>query len=100
MLTELVVDVVWDVDVAVGPLFPQAVAGRARVSVPLRLAVDGDVSLHQHGLIRVESCKAVSTGHVDYIDLGLFIFECILKVCLLYCSRLCKVLKDWVLVFG
>jgi len=57
LLTVVVGDGVWDVDVAVGPLSPQAAAGRAGVGVPLGLAVDGDVSLHHHGLVKVGGCN-------------------------------------------
>ena len=70
-LTEVVGDVVWDVDVAVAPLSPHAAAGGAGISVPLGLRVDGDVSLHHHGLIKVRGCRR---SGVDNVQPGLWCF--------------------------
>jgi len=65
-LTVVVVDVVWDVDVAVGPLSPHAAAGRAGVGVPLGLAGDGDVSLNQDRVVKgTDYNRRHACVHVD-----------------------------------
>lgn len=65
-LTVMVVDVVWDVDVAVGPLSPHAAAGSARVGVPLGFAGDGDVSLHQDRVVKgTDYSRRHACMHVD-----------------------------------
>lgn len=61
MLTVVVSNVVWDVDLPIRPLSPQAASGGAGVSVSVRLRLDSDVSSDQNGLIKVRVCKT-NTG--------------------------------------
>ena len=61
MLTVVVGDVVWDVDLPIRPLLSQAASGGAGVSVSFGLRVDSDVSSDQDGLIDVRVCRT-NTG--------------------------------------
>lgn len=56
-LTEVVGDVVRDVDLPVAPLAPQAPSRGAGISVPVSLRLDGDVTSDQDGLVQVRGCK-------------------------------------------
>lgn len=60
-LTVVIGNVVWDVDLPVAPLLPEAASGGAGVRVSFSLRLDGDVSSDQGGLVKVRGCK-VGTG--------------------------------------
>lgn len=64
MLTVVAGDVVRNVHLPVGPLFPQAVTSRAGVGVPVGLRLDGDVAANQDGLVQVRGCKSTTTAMV------------------------------------
>lgn len=63
-LTEVVGDVIRDVDVPIGPFAPHAAVAGAGVSVFLCISVDGDVSLDQDGLIIRTDCKKPHPRHL------------------------------------